>query len=1208
MKNILRTLFLLLFCSGIFTFAIAQDLRTILPKNKQSVAHEVNLLWSNLNREVDKFQVQVFQGTSLVLDTSMYHNSFALTLAQGEYTWKVFALKNQHKIDSTYSTFRVYTPYEIDSLNLWLAADTNFIVFINDTMFYQWLDQSSKSNHSIEAHNALVRSSYFDDGLNGYGKVQFINPNSSFCRLDLSNALLSNQYSIYMVYNYYGTSTKRRIIGDLNNLNWWMGFETNQYNLYDANNLKVNQSVIRNNYIIQQAHSYKDSLYHFINGQLYGVKEAENAPGGDLRIGIDRPDADFLEIIMINDSISWEEKAKIDQYLMDKYAPPVNLGPDRWVCSFPDSIHTSMDYAHQYTWSTGDTTPSIQVDSAGWYYLSIIDEFERETKDSIYIGLDTLNYIVNLPYQEKSICLGDTVELGLVAFDNLKYSWSTLDSTPFIQISAAGQYILTVENCFNQSFSDTLRISTQQPQFSLGADTLACFNEVLTLTPDSNFTQVIYNWSNGQTSPSILADSTQYYALRVTDTLGCFYEDSIFVEIDSSLYGLSLGNDTSLCLGNVIGLNHNPDTIIDYVWNTSERTPTIAVNQAGVYHLSVSNGRCVVSDTIQIAVHGEAPQLAFTSQNLCFLDTVEFTNTSQAPTGDSIVSWIWDFGDGDSSFQPSPQHLYDSVDNYLVTLYAETDKGCGDTLQRKVQILHLPKSEFRTIGYCENEEVRFLNQSTSESGNIIGHLWNFGDPASQDNSSNRRNPFHAYDTLGTYTVSLITTTNFGCKDTLNKNISIEATPHIDYAIQGLCFGDSTGFLNQTVIAKGGIKEYLWEVNNQRITSEHAKVLFLDPGKHEFSLRVISDSLCISKIKEEVEIFEPPLADFEPKVFCQGEAIAVEDVSNVDYPIIEWEYLFDGTEISNQTNPVFNRNKPNFYAMSMAIKDIHQCVDTLRTAVRINPKPEADFTILGNGSGVPYRLELENNSKLAEHYSWSLGNGADSSKAEIPSFIFTQKGDYLLNLITTSKEGCKDTLEKTLRLLPYFLDANLQRFILQEKDGQMKIQLVIENTGNNKIENLEVATNVNNGVSFIETLEPGIFKAQSQGFELNSSIQLDKDMNFVCVRIVSVNDTLDDVLFNNRDCQPIKSQKDLFLNLYPNPTLDNINMEYILPVDGDISLKLYDQMGRLVYQTEQNQQEEGYYRAVLPTRNLRAGIYHYVFQYYDQKQTGTIVKQ
>ena len=68
------------------------------------------------------------------------------------------------------------------------------------------------------------------------------------------------------------------------------------------------------------------------------------------------------------------------------------------------------------------------------------------------------------------------------------------------------------------------------------------------------------------------------------------------------------------------------------------------------------------------------------------------------------------------------------------------------------------------------------------------------------------------------------------------------------------------------------------------------------------------------------------------------------------------------------------------------------------------------------------------------------------------------------------------------------------------------------------------------------------------------------------------------------------------------------MEYILPVDGDISLKLYDQMGRLVYQTEQNQQEEGYYRAVLPTRNLRAGIYHYVFQFYDQKQTGTIVKQ
>ncbi|MBW8049825.1 MAG: PKD domain-containing protein [Cytophagales bacterium] len=136
--------------------------------------------------------------------------------------------------------------------------------------------------------------------------------------------------------------------------------------------------------------------------------------------------------------------------------------------------------------------------------------------------------------------------------------------------------------------------------------------------------------------------------------------------------------------------------------------------------------------------------------------TVTFFNTSAGAN-----SFIWDFGDGDTSSQQNPVHTYDSATTYYVCLIAINSCG-SDTICDTVSVIcPNPVSMF---GYTDL--LLTVNFSDSSTG-AANWLWDFGD----GDTSTLQNPIHTYDSSGIYNVCL-TVTNLCGSDTICDPVTV----------------------------------------------------------------------------------------------------------------------------------------------------------------------------------------------------------------------------------------------------------------------------------------------------------------------------------------------------------------------------------------------------------------------------------------------------
>ncbi|HEU4472547.1 MAG TPA: PKD domain-containing protein, partial [Flavisolibacter sp.] len=145
--------------------------------------------------------------------------------------------------------------------------------------------------------------------------------------------------------------------------------------------------------------------------------------------------------------------------------------------------------------------------------------------------------------------------------------------------------------------------------------------------------------------------------------------------------------------------------------------------------------------------------------------TVNFQNQSQ-----NGVSWLWNFGDGNTSTAQNPSHTYTSYGSFAVTLITTNSSGCTDTLVAPDYIriarpvISFPGLPARgCIPYTINlaADIVTLDLTTS-------YLWNFGD----GNTSSAPNPTHTYTSQGTYTVTLTITTSSGCTETFTLSDAV----------------------------------------------------------------------------------------------------------------------------------------------------------------------------------------------------------------------------------------------------------------------------------------------------------------------------------------------------------------------------------------------------------------------------------------------------
>lgn len=161
------------------------------------------------------------------------------------------------------------------------------------------------------------------------------------------------------------------------------------------------------------------------------------------------------------------------------------------------------------------------------------------------------------------------------------------------------------------------------PVVSLGNDTVTCPNDLITLNAGVGHDSI--RWGHGPTSQYMLANSAMTYIADVWEN-ACKSSDSIAIGLFPSPPAVNIGNDTTICLGDILLLDATASGVT-YLWQDNTMNSTLSVDTSGQYWVVIEDiNNCKNSDTIEVSIHSD-PSITLSvspGTNICFGTPVIF--------------------------------------------------------------------------------------------------------------------------------------------------------------------------------------------------------------------------------------------------------------------------------------------------------------------------------------------------------------------------------------------------------------------------------------------------------------------------------------------------------------------------------------------------------------------------------------------------------
>jgi gliding motility-associated-like protein len=150
--------------------------------------------------------------------------------------------------------------------------------------------------------------------------------------------------------------------------------------------------------------------------------------------------------------------------------------------------------------------------------------------------------------------------------------------------------------------------------------------------------------------------------------------------------------------------------------------------------------------------------------------TFNFTNLNTSPLNNTF---LWDFGDGNTSTEASPTYTYTTAGIYTLKLVVNGGASCADSTTAELRVFpgFFPGFTDNTPT-CKGVPVQFNDATTANYGTVNYWKWDFGVNTLSNDTSRLQNPGFAYAVPDTYNVTFIVGSDRGCRDTLVKTLSI----------------------------------------------------------------------------------------------------------------------------------------------------------------------------------------------------------------------------------------------------------------------------------------------------------------------------------------------------------------------------------------------------------------------------------------------------
>ncbi len=936
-------------------------LLTLPANNSSTISSQTNFQWeSSLNAY--KYSLIISADSSFTnasIYSNIYNTDYQLTLPGNQtYFWKIksFNICNDSSESSTWQ-FSIFNPSNISGLSLWLRSDTG--VILTGGAISQWKDGSSSNNDAFQNSNPLFRPNIVSSvpELNNYPAVRFDGVDD-FLNGGTIIGADSSSLSVFIVSKGINTSmTNAKYLLGLGSLGsgfiLYQGSANTLVIRNNGNNLTTNLPMPNSGYqntLVEVIKTYQTSVDYYMNSTFLGKSNSTlySSPftSGSYHIGDGNTqfwNGEIAEIIVYTKALDSLERQKVEGYIYNKYAPPVNLGPDihQAYSLCPVTLDASNRFV-SYLWSTGETTSQIQARKAGAYWVQTTDVFDRVSSDTIQV---TIPYLGVSP-KDTVVCLYSPLSIApVLTASPYSFEWNTLETSQSISINSSGYYLCTITDTNTCVFiSDTIHvlIDSFSIQSLLPDDTTLCSGNPIALDT-AGYSISSIAWSNGPSIPTVSFNTSGQYSTIATNHHQCVNRDTIQVNISWIAPNINF-TSTVVCFGDTTQLADitppvSPDNTVSWHWDfgdgqsSSIPNPSHYYNSPGDYYVTLS----IVTDSgctgikSKVVTSSVPPIPAFTYPNIiCAGVPTILLDNSIFLFGDSITHWIWTFNGTDTLTAQNPIYEFPGVGSYQVKLKAISKSGCADTITQKIDVFPPLVANFDVGNVCVGDSTLFTDATASFS--VVSWQWDFGDLSF---FSTKQNPKHRYTVPGSYNVSLRIENAIGCVDYESKNINIVTKPKAAFGDLVSCVSENYTPLDSSLVNNDTIATWKWTIAGTQYTQPAPVHFFADTGIYNVTLKVTTLNGCSDSITKAVTVKPRPTALF---YFAPLYGEAPVDVNFINQSSGATSYLwnFGDSEISTEQTPIHTYTQNNSFQIQLTAYSAEGCEDSSSRIFTVKP--------------------------------------------------------------------------------------------------------------------------------------------------------------------------------------------------------------------------------------------------------------------------------
>lgn len=373
-----------------------------------------------------------------------------------------------------------------------------------------------------------------------------------------------------------------------------------------------------------------------------------------------------------------------------------------------------------------------------------------------------------------------------------------------------------------------------------------------------------------------------------------------------------------------------------------------------------------------------------------------------------IVSYSWNFGDGNVGSGISPTHTYTTAGTFVITLTVTTTGGCTYVTQYTVHTgtRITPSFTATPTSICLGQPVVFQNNTTGPAR----YYWLFGDGS----SSADVNPTHFYGNFGSFRPLLISSYN-GCIDSFRTPNVITVVPPLADFVPKITCGNrlQVSFIDHSI----GAATYSWDfgdgspVYTGSTPPTHTFPAF---GSYNVSLTVTNGGACSHTRIIPLDLFNlSAIIEATNTTKCLGTPIVFNAISNINYTRYIW-YYGDGTVDSSSSSVTHNYATAGNYIVSLVVRDAYNCRDSASVPVSIhgiNPAFTASTVQACSPAAITFTDNSTHTSTIVMR-NWNFGDGTVvTAPGTTITHTYTVPGTYTVKLNLADIAGCSAELIK-----------------------------------------------------------------------------------------------------------------------------------------------------------------------------------------------------